>query len=183
MQYGVDNQRRRAALGAALVLGLAAMLPLTLNRAASPEERRLSFFHTHTGESLDIVYARDGRYITPALDRINEFLSDFRTGDVTVVDPGLLDILYEVRESLRSDETLEVISAYRSPATNAMLRSQSTGVAQDSQHLLGKAIDVRLRGTATSRLRDAAIAIERGGVGYYPESDFVHIDTGRVRQW
>jgi len=182
MRYGVDKQWRSAVLGA--VLTLAAMLPATLNRAATPpEERRLSFFHTHTGESLEIVYARDGRYIAPALDRINEFLSDFRTGDVADVDPGLLDTLYEVREALGSDEPLEVISAYRSPATNEMLRSQSTGVARDSQHLLGKAIDVRLRGTPTSRLRDAAIAIERGGVGYYPESDFVHLDTGRVRRW
>lgn len=162
---------------------LAALLPAALNRAATPAERSLNFFHTHTGESLDIVYARDDRYIAPALDRINEFLADFRTGDVAVVDPLLLDMLYELRESLGSDGAFEVISAYRSPATNEMLRSQSTGVARDSQHLLGKAIDVRLRGTATSRLRDAAIEIERGGVGYYPESDFIHIDTGRARHW
>jgi uncharacterized protein YcbK (DUF882 family) len=162
---------------------LAALLPAALSSAVLPAERSLSFFHTHTGESLEIVYARDSRYIAPALERINEFLSDFRTGDVAVVDPLLLDILYDVRESLGSDRAFEVISAYRSPATNEMLRSQSTGVARDSQHLLGKAIDVRLRGTATTRLRDAAIAIERGGVGYYPESDFIHIDTGRARHW
>lgn len=159
------------------------MLPSTFNRAATPDERNLSFFHTHTGKSLKIVYARDGAHLTPALEQINEFLADFRTDDVGVMDAALLDFLYDLRESLGSDETFEVISAYRSPATNEMLRSQSTGVAQNSQHLLGKAIDVRLRGTATSRLRDAAIVLARGGVGYYPDSDFVHIDTGRVRSW
>jgi uncharacterized protein YcbK (DUF882 family) len=159
------------------------MLPLSLNRAATPEERSLSFFHTHTGESLDIVYARDGGYLAPALDRINAFLGDFRTDDVGVMDPALLDILHDLREALDSEETYEIISAYRSPATNEMLRSQSTGVAQDSQHLRGKAIDVRLRGTPTSRLRDAAMEMGRGGVGYYADSDFVHIDTGRVRSW
>jgi uncharacterized protein YcbK (DUF882 family) len=162
---------------------LTAFLPATLNVAAVPDERRLSFFHTHTGESLEIVYARDGSYLAPALDRVNDFLADFRTDDPGAMDPALLDILYDLRESLGSDATFEVISAYRSPATNEMLRSQTTGVARDSQHLLGKAIDVRLRGTATSRLRDAALALERGGVGYYPDSDFVHIDTGRVRSW
>jgi uncharacterized protein YcbK (DUF882 family) len=180
MRHNADNSSWRRALPALL---LAAILPATLDLAAAPEERRLKFFHTHTGKSLEIVYARDGRYLAPALDSINEFLSDFRTGDVANIDPALLDTLYEVRKSLGSDATFEVISAYRSPATNEMLRSQSTGVARDSQHLLGKAIDVRLRGTATSRLRDAAIALERGGVGYYPDSDFVHMDAGRVRTW
>jgi uncharacterized protein YcbK (DUF882 family) len=165
------------------LLVLTAVLPAGHNGAATPEERRLSFFHTHTGESIDIVYARGGAYLPPALASINEFLADFRTDDVAAMDPALLDFLYDLRESIGSDGTFEVISAYRSPATNEMLRSQSTGVAQDSQHLRGRAIDVRLRGTATSRLRDTAIAMERGGVGYYPDSDFVHIDTGRVRSW
>jgi len=176
-----DKRRLRGVLQALLVL--TALLPAAQNGAATSGERRLSFFHTHTGESLDIVYARDGAYVAPALVSINEFLADFRTDDVGAMDPVLLDILYDLRESVGSDDTFEVISAYRSPATNEMLRSQSTGVARDSQHLRGKAIDVRLRGTATSRLRDAAIAMERGGVGYYPDSDFVHIDTGRVRSW
>ena len=181
MRGSTANRCRRGAPWTALLLG--AVLPSALNLAATPEERRLSFFHTHTGESIEIVYARDGSYLSPALTTINDFLADFRTDDVGAMDPVLLDILYELRESLGSDGTYEVISAYRSPATNEMLRSQSTGVARDSQHLRGKAIDVRLRGTATSRLRDAAIALERGGVGYYPESDFVHLDTSRVRSW
>lgn len=181
MRHRTNNRLWRTGLASLLLL--AAILPAALNSAATSDERRLSFFHTHTGESLDIVYARDGTYLAPALDTINEFLADFRTDDLGAMDPALLDILYEMRESLGSNATFEVISAYRSPQTNEMLRSQTTGVAQNSQHLLGKAIDVRLRGTATSRLRDAAIANARGGVGYYPESDFVHIDTGRVRSW
>ena len=180
---GPDTGKQGWRAAVVVLLALTAILPAAQNGAAPPEQRRLAFFHTHTGETLDIVYARDGSQLAPALDRINEFLADFRTDDVGVMDPALLDILFDLRESLGSDEAFEVISAYRSPATNEMLRSQTTGVARDSQHLLGKAIDVRLRGTATSRLRDAAMAMERGGVGYYPDSDFVHIDTGRVRSW
>jgi uncharacterized protein YcbK (DUF882 family) len=115
--------------------------------------------------------------------QINAFLSDFRTGDVEVFDPELLDLIHDVRESLNSSGTFEIISAYRSPKTNEMLRSQSSGVARNSQHVLGKAIDVRLRGIETSRLRDTAIELQRGGVGYYAQSNFVHLDTGRVRRW
>ena len=157
--------------------------PLSVNSASTIEERRLSFYHTHTRETLDITYTVNGEYIDSALTAINEFLSDFRTGDVAVVDPALLDLIHDVRESLNSNGTFEVISAYRSPKTNEMLRARSGGVARKSQHLLGKAIDVRLRGVETARLRDAAIELQRGGVGYYAQSDFVHIDTGRVRRW
>jgi uncharacterized protein YcbK (DUF882 family) len=181
MRSGTATRRRYRTPG--FLLLLAAFLAVSPDPAGAVDERRLSFFHTHTGESLDIVYARDGVHLRPALERINEFLADFRTDDRGVMDPALLDFLHDLRESLGSDGTFEVISAYRSPATNEMLRSRSTGVARDSQHLRGTAIDVRLRGTATSRLRDAAIALGRGGVGYYPDSDFVHIDTGRVRSW
>jgi uncharacterized protein YcbK (DUF882 family) len=132
-----------------------------------------------------VVYWRDGDYNPDALEQINHFLADFRTGDLAEIDPALLDIIYDVRASLGSDGTYEVISAYRSPKTNEMLRgrSASSGVAKNSQHLLGKAIDVRLEGVPTAKLRDAAIRLQRGGVGYYEESDFVHMDTGRVRRW
>jgi uncharacterized protein YcbK (DUF882 family) len=167
-------------LGAALVL-LAAMSQGTV----TANERELSFFHTHTGKRLEVVYWRDGDYNPDALEQINHFLADFRTGDLAEIDPALLDIIYDVRASLGSDGTYEVISAYRSPKTNEMLRgrSASSGVAKNSQHLLGKAIDVRLEGVPTAKLRDAAIRLQRGGVGYYEESDFVHMDTGRVRRW
>ena len=149
------------------------------------DERELSFYHTHTGKRLDIVYSRDGVYVASALDEINHFLFDFRTGDAAEMDPELLDLIYDVREALGSDATYQVISAYRSPKTNEMLRgqSQNSGVAKKSQHLLGKAIDVRLEGVKTATLRDQALAMKRGGVGYYETSDFVHMDTGRPRSW
>lgn len=148
-------------------------------------ERQLSFYHTHTGKRLDVVYARDGHYVPAALEEINNFLFDFRTGDAAEMDPELLDLIHDVREALGSDSTYQVVSAYRSPKTNEMLRgkSQKSGVAKNSQHILGKAIDVRLEGVSTAKLRDQALAMKRGGVGYYEASDFVHIDTGRVRRW
>jgi uncharacterized protein YcbK (DUF882 family) len=148
-------------------------------------ERELSFYHTHTGKRLNVVYWQDGDYVDSALEKINGFLSDFRTGDHVEMDPALLDVIYDVRESLGSKGTYQIISAYRSPETNEMLRnrSASNGVARKSQHVLGKAIDVRLEGVKTAELRDAAIRLQRGGVGYYERSDFVHMDTGRVRRW
>ena len=148
-------------------------------------ERQLSFYHTHTGNRLDIVYARDGAYIPAALEEINYFLFDFRTGDKAQMDPELLDLIYDVRKTLNSDGTYQIVSAYRSPKTNEMLRgrSQNSGVAKSSQHILGKAIDVRLEGVKTSTLRDTALAMKRGGVGFYEASDFVHMDTGHPRSW
>ena len=148
-------------------------------------ERELSFYHTHTGKHLNVIYWQDGDYVDSALEEINAFLSDFRTGDRVEMDPALLDVIYDVRESLGGEGTYQIISAYRSPETNEMLRnrSASSGVATKSQHVLGKAIDVRLEGVKTAELRDAAIRLQRGGVGYYEKSDFVHMDTGRVRRW
>lgn len=167
----------------AFLLVLGAITPM--GKAFSVDERHLSFYHTHTGKTIRITYAIGGEYVDSALDELNRFLSDFRTGDMTEMDPELLDLIYDVRESLGSDAAFEVISAYRSPKTNEMLRNRSdnSGVAKKSQHLLGKAIDVRLRDVSTAELREAAIALGRGGVGYYEDSDFVHMDTGRVRQW
>jgi len=164
--------------------GLVAAVALTLRRdAIGADERRLSFYHTHTKERLDTIFFKDGEYIVSALEEVNRFLADFRTGDVTVIDPKLLDLIYEIRESLGSNGTYEVISAYRSPTTNRMLRSRSKGVSKNSQHLLGTAIDVRLDDVPTKKLRDAALAMKKGGVGYYRISNFVHIDTGAVRRW
>lgn len=174
------------ALFVAVIFGIPiASLSAASQQTLTLDERQLSFYHTHTGKRLNIVYSRNGEYIPSALDEINSFLFDFRTGDRAEMDPELLDLIYDVREELDSDSTYQVVSAYRSPKTNAMLRgrSQNTGVAKNSQHLLGKAIDVRLEGIKTSTLRDTAIAMQRGGVGYYEASDFVHMDTGRVRRW
>lgn len=153
------------------------------DRVRAADARQLSFYHTHTRLSLDVVYYANGEYVDSALDDINRFLKDFRTGEMAEMNPQLLDLLHDVRNELGSEEAYEVISAYRSPKTNEMLRATTTGVAKRSQHLEGNAIDVRLRGVRTTNLRDAALRMERGGVGFYPRSDFVHIDMGPVRQW
>jgi len=178
----IDNKSRRGLLKAVLGSALATLM-LPLRRAGAADERRLKFFHTHTGKRLDVVYKRNGEYVPEALSDINAFLFDFRTGDSTEMDPHLFDLIYDLREALGSEGTYEVISAYRSPATNDMLRQRSDGVVKNSQHLLGKAIDVRLTDVELTKLRDTAITMQRGGVGYYATSNFVHIDTGRVRRW
>jgi len=179
----MKTMQKRTLLALALI-GLAvtaAFAPPRDVRAA--DARQLSFYHTHTQQSLDVVYYENGEYVDSGLNEINRFLKDFRTGDIAQMDPRLLDILYDVRNELGSSETFEVVSAYRSPKTNEMLRSKTGGVARNSQHLLGNAIDVRLRGVPIEDLRDTALAMQRGGVGFYKQSDFVHMDTGHVRRW
>jgi uncharacterized protein YcbK (DUF882 family) len=151
--------------------------------AASADSRSLAFVHTHTGETLSTTYFQDGEYLASSLERVNHLLRDFRTNEVHLMDPALLDILFELQAHARHDGPFEVISAYRSPQTNAALRRQSTAVAEHSLHMEGRAIDVRLRGFPTVEVRDIAIALRRGGVGFYEASDFVHVDTGRVRVW
>jgi uncharacterized protein YcbK (DUF882 family) len=146
-------------------------------------ERSLKFFHTHTGESLNVVYFRDGQYDAVAFARLKVYLADWRDGKQHDFDPNLMDILWQLQKATGSDETWEVISAYRSPETNEMLRGKSSGVAKKSQHVLGKAIDVRLRGLDLDALRDSARNLSMGGVGYYSVANFVHVDTGRVRYW
>ena len=145
--------------------------------------RTLSFYHTHTSDQLRVTYYRDGTYIPAALDELRVFLADWRNGAQHEIDPELMDILWKIQRATGNRETFEVISAYRSEETNRQLRSKSRGVAQNSQHLLGKAIDVRLRGLDTRELRDTALELKLGGVGYYEKTDFVHVDTGRVRRW
>jgi uncharacterized protein YcbK (DUF882 family) len=143
----------------------------------------LSFYHTHTGKSLTVVYREADGYVAEALSEIANFLKDFRSGELHPIDPELLDVLYELKTRTGAKRPFEVISAYRSPATNTMLRNNSSGVAEGSLHLHGRAIDVRLPGVELRRLRDVALELERGGVGFYPGSDFIHVDTGRVRRW
>jgi uncharacterized protein YcbK (DUF882 family) len=153
---------------------------------ASPHEYRLRFYHTHTRERLDVVYRRDDQYIPEALDVLDHYLRDHRTGDVRHFDPRLFDLLYDLTASLGdSGGEIDVICGYRTPWSNEFLRMRSphTGVAQHSLHMQAEAIDIRLRGIPTSELRDAALRLRRGGVGYYRSSDFVHVDVGRVRHW
>ena len=162
--------------------GLALYSPWNHVFAATPE-RALSFFHTHTGEKLNLTYFSDGIYHEDALQEINHYLRDFRTEEIHAIDSHLLDILYSVQNACNSNGTFEVISGYRSPKTNEQLRNQGHGVAKRSLHMEGRAIDVRLTDVKTSNLRKAAMSLKRGGVGYYASSDFVHMDTGRVRYW
>ena len=162
------------------VLSLA-LTPIAIG--STGESRSLKFYHTHTHESLDVTYYRDGDYQSESLQELYEFLSDWRNGHQHPIDTGVLDILWEIQQVAGNNNAFEVISAYRSPETNEMLRTKSSGVARKSQHLLGKAIDVRLRGVETRKLRDIALELKLGGVGYYRKSDFVHVDSGRVRRW
>jgi uncharacterized protein YcbK (DUF882 family) len=145
-------------------------------------ERSLTFHHLHTGERLHVTYRVAGAYVPESLAHVDWLLRDFRTGEVHSIDPRLLDTLYALTVACDC-ETFEIISGYRSPRTNAMLRKASDGVASHSLHMEGRAIDIRVTGLGTARLRDAALALGRGGVGYYPRSDFVHLDTGRFRTW
>jgi uncharacterized protein YcbK (DUF882 family) len=171
--------RRKLLVGAASAAGL-----VLAPSARASEPRALALYHTHTGERLRVTYAQNGAHIPEALQEISQFLRDFRTGDVHPIDPDLLDTLHWLRSRTGSRGTYEIISGYRSPRTNEMLRTTGGGgVAQRSLHMEGKAIDVRLTGVRTARLREEALAVQAGGVGYYPDSDFVHVDTGRVRQW
>ncbi len=151
--------------------------------AALPVRRKLAFVHTHTHESLEIVYANASGYLTPSLKKVNELLRDFRTEQVHEIDPKLLDLLHALQLGVKADEPFHVISGYRSPRTNAALHAKSSGVARYSLHMDGKAIDIRVPGVRLPALRDGARRLKRGGVGYYAASDFVHVDTGRVRVW
>ena len=159
-----------------------AIMPFTATESKT-DERKLSFFHTHTSETLTVTYYRGGEYDASALAELNHFLRDFRTGDVIEMNPAVFDILFDIQKESGSTGEYQIISAYRSPQTNEMLRGTTSGVAKNSQHLLGNAIDVRLTDLDTARLRDVALSLQRGGVGYYQKSDFVHVDTGAVRQW
>ncbi|MCM2255164.1 MAG: DUF882 domain-containing protein [Vicinamibacteria bacterium] len=176
------SPRRSFLRGLGGALTVAAVAPGRL--LADPrEERLLSLVHTHTGERATVPYFADGTYLPTGLSRLNSFLRDHRTGDEHPIDPALLDILNDLRLATGAREPFQVISGYRSPHTNDRLRQGSGGVAKGSLHLEGRAIDVRLGGVRTSTLRDAALELQRGGVGYYRDSDFVHVDTGRVRRW
>ncbi len=148
------------------------------------QPHHLRFFHTHTGERLDVVYREGDRYIPEALDQLDHFLRDHRTGDVHHYDPRLFDLLNDLTASVdRAGAELQVICGYRTPWSNEFLRTHTVGVALHSLHMEAEAIDIRLPGMKTSALRDAALALERGGVGFYAKSDFIHVDVGRVRRW
>jgi uncharacterized protein YcbK (DUF882 family) len=182
------------AIGAALAIALLALGPasgatspqiINASSAAQPEYR-LRLHHLHTGEDIDVVYRIGNTYIPDALDRLDHFLRDHRTQDVSNYDPKEFDVLHALMSSLgRPNGVIEIVCGYRTPWSNNFLRtrSASTGVAEHSQHMLGKAIDIRVPGISTLTLRNAALALHAGGVGFYPVSQFVHVDVGPVRTW
>ena len=172
---------RRRFLGSLAVAG-ASMLGGVRAFAAAPV-RELGFLNLHTGERLRVPYWENGRYLRDALGEINHVLRDHRTNLVHAIDTGLLDLLGRLQAQLGNSRNFEVISGYRSPASNALLRARSRGVAQSSQHMLGKAIDIRLPGSDLLGLHRAAVMLKGGGVGLYRASNFIHLDTGRVRYW
>jgi uncharacterized protein YcbK (DUF882 family) len=174
---------RRAFIGHMGILCGAAAVSPKCALADTSDVRSIAFVHTHTGEKLTAAYWKDGDYQPEVLQQVNHLLRDFRTNQVHDMDPALLDVLFELRTRVGSQRAFHVISAYRSPQTNEMLRKSSNGVAEHSMHMLGKAIDVRLESFPTEHLAEVARSLRRGGVGYYRASDFVHVDTGRVRYW
>jgi uncharacterized protein YcbK (DUF882 family) len=177
---------RRYRLGLTVLLLIAPLEPISAAAAPPPSEYRLRLYHTHTRERLDIVYRRGDTYLPEALDKLDHYLRDHRTGDVHHFDPHLFDLLHDLTASLDdSGGEIDVICGYRTPWSNDFLRTRSvhTGVARHSLHMQAEAIDIRLPGIPTSAVRDAALRLHRGGVGYYRSSDFVHVDVGRVRHW
>lgn len=188
----LERLSRRNFLGIGAVAAAGALLPARIVEAgaaaavSTAPDRTLSFFHTHTSERLTTAYCCNGEYVSKELAGINHLLRDFRVNEIKPIDPRLLDLLFELNNQLGSDQPFHVISGYRTSQTNAMLHERSgaqSGVATHSLHMEGKAIDIRVPGIKLEHLRDTAKALRVGGVGYYPASNFVHVDTGRVRYW
>jgi uncharacterized protein YcbK (DUF882 family) len=154
------------------------------NPAVSPEQYRLRLYHLHTGEHIDVVYRVGDRYLPNAVAQLDHFLRDHRTGDVKDYDLKEFDLLHDLLVRLGDPEgTIDIVCGYRTPSSNKYLRQHGHGVALHSQHMQAKAIDIRIPGTSTAKVRDAALALHRGGVGYYAQSNFVHVDVGPVRHW
>ena len=179
------NQRRsflKSTVALASVIGMPALAKAAQTAQAAPGERTLRLYNTHTGESLRSVFWAEGQFIPDALQDINKLLRDHRNNQIAPMDPKLLVLLNEVSTSF-GDAQLHIISGYRSPESNAKLAAASNGVAKHSMHMDGKAIDIRMPGKDLAQLHKAAMSMKAGGVGYYPDSQFVHMDTGRVRYW
>jgi uncharacterized protein YcbK (DUF882 family) len=195
MQYSTDpsasrcaTTRRRflktlAAAGVLGTVGTRALAALPGPVKAAPPVRELGFLNLHTGERLRVPYWENGRYLSDALAEINHVLRDHRANVAHAIDTGLLDLLVRLQATVGNSRAFEVISGYRAPSSNELLRAHSSGVARGSMHLQGKAIDIRLPGSDLLKLHRAAVSLKGGGVGLYRGSNFIHVDTGRVRYW
>ena len=185
IKNGADLSRRHLLkLGA---LGLLAGLCPTMSLAKVPSWRRpvksLSLYNTHTEEYLETVYWKEGQYLDEPLAEIDYIMRDHRTGEIKSIDPRLLDLLDSIKKKVGVKQPFHIISGYRSPETNAILRKRDKGVACKSLHMKGEAVDIRLPDMELSTLREVTMGLRRGGVGYYPKSDFIHVDLGRLRHW
>lgn len=177
----VDSGRRRF-LEFSLVAA-AGVLGSSRTALAHEKERVIALYNAHTGESLKAVYWAAGEYVAESLQDISVLLRDYRTGDIKEIDPRLIDFLHRLRRRARSRGPYQVVSGYRSPKTNEILRKHSAGVAKRSLHIQGRAVDILLPGVDLPVLHRAALSLRAGGVGYYPNPGFLHLDTGRVRSW
>jgi len=177
-----------------LIAGLIAFLALSAAPTVRAAEEaspladsvsyRLRLYHLHTGEHLDLVYRIGDQYLAAPIAKLDYFLRDHRSGDVKEYDIKEFDLLHDLLVKLgRPDSEIDIVCGYRTPASNSYLRKRGPGVALNSQHIEAKAIDIRIPGVPTAEVRDAALSLQRGGVGYYEKSDFVHVDVGRVRSW
>ncbi len=173
------NRRQFLSMSAATVAALS--IPSISFGVSNP--RKLSFYHTHTRQKLDVCYGSSECYEQGALEKIDHFLRDFRTGEEYPIDLKLLDLLSSIREKLGGHGTFEVISGFRSSKTNQQLRNKSSDVAKKSLHMVGKAIDIRMTGVPIRKVQICALDMKYGGVGFYGKSNFIHLDTGRVRYW
>lgn len=166
-----------------VAMTLAAPSAFAIAAPASVRDRELSFYNTHTGEKLSATFWSNGKYLNDGIEEISWLMRDHRAGEASPMDPKLLDLLHNLQTKVGHQGEFQVISGYRSPATNRMLNKQTSGVAKRSYHMQGKAIDVRMSGFDTRELHKAALSLKGGGVGYYSSSNFVHLDVGRVRYW
>jgi uncharacterized protein YcbK (DUF882 family) len=187
--FDASSVSRRKFLGFGAVATVGALSATSIIPSASAAivrnegARKVSFRNSHTGEMFSGVYRVGDKYLPDAFDRINIVLRDFRTNELFPIDPRVIDIVYTVHGMTQQSEPFEILSGYRCPKTNSMLRAGSGGVAKNSLHMTGQAIDLRLPGFNTKRIRDLAVSLMAGGVGYYAKSNFVHMDTGDVRSW
>lgn len=171
-------------LAAVLALATGPLSAVNRGITTGPEQYRLRLYQLHTGEYIDVVYRIGNRYQPAAVAQLDHFLRDYRTGAVKAYDVKEFDLLHDLMARLgRPDGVIDIVCGYRTPWSNNYLREHGRGVALHSQHMAAKAIDIRIPGVPTAQVRDAALALHRGGVGYYPDSNFIHVDVGSVRRW